>query len=38
MWLNGVEFGEVGLYGVLVCEYGVYVVFVIGDDVFVDEM
>lgn len=37
IWLNGVEYGEAGIYGALAGEFGVPVVFASGDDVFVAE-
>ena len=35
--INGIEYGEAGLYGALAAEFGVPVAFASGDDVFIDE-
>ena len=35
--INGVEYGEAGLYGALAAEFGVPVAFASGDDVFIAE-
>ncbi|MES2938987.1 MAG: M55 family metallopeptidase [Pseudomonadota bacterium] len=37
VWLNGMELGEMGIYGALAGEYGVPVVMASGDDVFIEE-